>query len=145
MGNYKIWFVLLFLFNLSHFSFSQNDSTKRILTFKGSVSATNNGFSIGLDEGTTRQTDFVALRAHFSNIPLSKKLFLQFNPQIFYLKTDERDGTYLTSILTLAKKNFPISISSIMNKGIQTNIISKDFDWNVSLVYSFHKKFVREK
>ena len=255
MINYKICFVLALLRTFTHFSFSQNDTTKRILNFKGSISATNNGFSVipsfalgkpatiinlaiggkkfsfepelrfslegkpwsflfwgrykllktdkfslnigmhpalnfraeivstangdskevmvtrrylagefspsyqlsknigvgvyylysrGIDEGTTKNTNFVALRGNLSNIPLSKKLFLQFNPQIFYLKTDDRDGVYFTSIMTLTKRDFPISISSIMNKAIQTNIVSKDFDWNVSLVYSFNKKFVRE-
>ncbi|MCU0391848.1 MAG: hypothetical protein MUE81_12080 [Thermoflexibacter sp.] len=99
--------------------------------------------SFGLDNGTIGNTDFLTFRTHFSNIKLSKTVFLQFNPQVFYLKMDERDGFYATSTLTLAKKDFPFSISSIMNKAIRSNIVSKDFDWNISIIYAFDKKFIR--
>jgi hypothetical protein len=89
----------------------------------------------------TRHTNFVSLRANFSNIPLSKSLYLRFNPQLLYLRLDTKDGYYFASNLTLAKRNFPLSISSIINKPLSTRIAGKDFDWNVSLVYTFDKQF----
>ncbi|MDX2302819.1 MAG: hypothetical protein NW226_08465 [Microscillaceae bacterium] len=101
-------------------------------------------YSRGIDKYATRNTHFVAFRNHFSDIPLGKKLYVQFNPQIFYLKTGGKDGFYFTSTLTVAIRKFPLSISSIMNKAIQTDIVSKDFDWNLSLVYTFHKKYEKQ-
>ena len=77
-------------------------------------------------------------------IKLSNQFFMQVNPQFYYLKLDTQDGFYFTSSFTVAKKNFPLSVSSTVNKIINTNIKgSKDFLWNVSLVYSFNKKYVK--
>jgi hypothetical protein len=87
-----------------------------------------------------RHTNFVSLRANFANIPLSKSLYMRVSPQLLYLKLDAKDGLYFTSSLTLAKRNFPLSISSLINKPIKTSIAGKDFDWNVSLVYTVDKQ-----
>ena len=55
---------------------------------------------------------------------------------------DQRDGYYATAAITLARKNSPLSIQSILNKAIDSTIITKsDFVWNVSLLYSFRKNF----
>lgn len=75
-----------------------------------------------------------------AHLPFSQKVA----PQFYYLKQDERDGFYVTSKLTLAKRNFPLSISAIINKTIQTDITAgKNFVWNESLIYSFNKKYVK--
>ena len=67
---------------------------------------------------------------------------MKVNPQFYYLKLDDEDGFYFTSSMTLVKKNFPLSVSAIINKVIQTNITaSENFVWNASLVYSFNKKY----
>ncbi|MCJ7449684.1 MAG: hypothetical protein MUO72_18560 [Bacteroidales bacterium] len=58
---------------------------------------------------------------------------------------DENDGFYFTSSLTLARRNFPVSISSLINTPIQTNVpASKNFLWNVSLIYAFNKEYVEK-
>jgi hypothetical protein len=101
-------------------------------------------YAHGLDQGLTQNTQFIAFRNHFSQILITRKLYLQFNPQVFYLKMDNRDGFFFTSVLSLAKRDFPLSIASIMNKAIKTNIVSKDFDWNVSLVYSFNTQLTKQ-
>ncbi len=99
--------------------------------------------SHGLDVGTVGTTNFLTLNANFSNIKLSDKFFMKFTPQFYYLKMDENDGFYVTSAFTLAKKHFPLSLSSAMNKVIQTSIVaSKDFVWNVTLTYSFNNQYV---
>ena len=102
----------------TQFCFSQNsDSTKVVSHFGGAVTVTNNGISF---------------------IPV----YLKFTPPLFYLKTDQRDGFYFTSALTLANKKIPISISSVLNKVIQTKIsASQNFVRNISLIYSFNKKY----
>lgn len=69
---------------------------------------------------------------------------MRFSPQLYYLKMDKNDGVYFTSAFTVAKKNFPLSISAIINKTIQTDITaSKNFVWNTSLIYSFNKKYLK--
>ncbi|HMQ59492.1 MAG TPA: hypothetical protein PKE06_02435 [Flavilitoribacter sp.] len=97
----------------------------------------------GADRDLTRNTHFLSFRTHFSDIRISKQTYLKFNPQFFYLKTDEKDGYFVAGGLTLARKDFPISVSTLMNKAIRTNIATKNFDWNISLAYSFGKNYVR--
>ena len=71
---------------------------------------------------------------------------MRFTPQFYYLKQDTRDGFYFTTALTLAKRDFPVYISSIINKTIETDIIgSKNFVWNISLTYSFNKMYVKNR
>ena len=99
--------------------------------------------SHGLDVGTVGTTNFLTLNANFSNIKLTDKFFMKVTPQFYYLKMDENDGFYLTSVFTLVKRNFPLSLSSVMNKVIRTNIAaSKDFVWNITLTYSFNGQYV---
>ena len=97
--------------------------------------------SIGFEESSVKNTHFITLNANFNKIRLYKTYYLKFSPQIYYLKMDENDGFYATTTLTLAKTDFPLSIQSIMNKTIESGIPSKDFLWNVSLIYSFGKQY----
>ena len=102
-------------------------------------------YSHGLDAGAVNNTHFITINSNFSNIKLTKQFFMKFAPQVFYLKMDNQDGYYVTSAITLAKKNLPFTIQSIMSKAINTSIVAKsDFVWNVSLIYSFNKKYVRQ-
>jgi hypothetical protein len=102
-------------------------------------------YSRGIDEGTIRDTHFLTLNANFSNIRLPYQFYMKFIPQVYYLKLDKHDGFYYTATLTLANRKFPLSVSTLINKVIQTNITgSKDFVWNVSLIYSFNKKYVEK-
>ncbi len=94
-------------------------------------------FGRGVDADAAKDTHFLALNTNFSNIKLSNEYFLRFTPQIFYLNIDGTDGFYATETLTLAKKNFPFTISSIATKTIQSNITNKDFVWNFSLTFSY--------
>jgi hypothetical protein len=93
-------------------------------------------YAKGLGDAT-KNSNFVALGSNFSRIKLGGDFFMKASPQVYYLKLDEKDGYYVTSTFTLAKKNYPFAISSIVNKKIESNIPSDDFVWNVSLVYAF--------
>ncbi len=108
----------------------------------------NKNFSVGVyylvakgfEANSNKQNHFFTLNTSISNINLSNGILLRFAPQVYYLKMDTNDGYYASSTLSLTKKNSPFSISSLMNKVIRTNIPgSKDFSWNISLVYSFYK------
>jgi hypothetical protein len=101
-------------------------------------------YSHGLDAGTIGNTHFITFNTNFSNVKITDQFFIRFNPQFYYLKLDVQDGFYFTSALAVAKKNFPLSVSWIINKKINSNISgSKNLLWNASLVYSFNKKYVK--
>jgi hypothetical protein len=104
-------------------------------------------YSYCFTQDVVKNTNFLVLRFNFSNIKLSKQFFMKFNPQVYYLKMDNDDGFYFSSALTLAKRNFPLSISSLINQSIQTTIPSNynNFVWNVSLIYSFNNNYLKAK
>jgi len=102
-------------------------------------------YSRCFDKGAAKNTHFLTINSNFSNIKLAGQFFMRVSPQFYYLKQDSLDGFYFTTAVTVAKRNFPISISSIMNKTIETEIAaSKDFVWNISVVYSFSKNYVEK-
>lgn len=94
----------------------------------------------GLDPGLSKAVHFLALRAGFSHLPLGRGLSLQAAPQVYYLNMDGAGGVYVTSTFTLVKNDFPLSVQTIVNKALRTDIPSKDFIWNVSLMYTFNRK-----
>jgi hypothetical protein len=101
-------------------------------------------YSRGLDSYSIHNTHFLTINSSFTNIKLTREFFLNFIPQFYYLNLDGVDGFYFTSVLTLVKKNFPLSLSYQMNKIIKTNITaSPDFVWNVSIAYSFNHLYVK--
>jgi hypothetical protein len=89
-----------------------------------------------------QNTNFLGLQGNFTKIKLVGKTYFSFNPQVFYLKVDAEDGFYVNATTTFGVRDFPITISSIVNKAIETEIPTKDFDWNVSLIYTFDRSFV---
>lgn len=100
-------------------------------------------YARGLDD-SQKNTHFVVLNTAFSNLNLSKTIHLSVFPNVYYLKMDERDGFYVSSSFRIAKKGFPISLESIVNKIIESEISpEQDFVWNVSLVYSFNKRYTQ--
>lgn len=96
--------------------------------------------SRGLDPGTVGATHFFTINSNISNIRLIKDFELSINPQVYYLKQDNPHGFYFTSTFTVSKSNCPVSISSLINKEIKTDITAgKGFVWNISVKYSFSK------
>lgn len=103
-------------------------------------------YSHGLDAGAVNNTHFLTVNGNFSYIGIGKTIFARFNPQVYYLKQDGYDGYYVTSTTTLAKRNFPLSVQSIFNKIIRSNIPgSRNFVWNVSIIYSFSNQYVKHQ
>ena len=91
-----------------------------------------------------QNTNFLSLQGEFSKMKLVGKTYFSFNPQVFYLKVDTDDGFYANATTTLGVVDFPLTISSIVNIAIESEIPAKDFDWNVSLIYSFNQSFVKK-
>jgi hypothetical protein len=100
-------------------------------------------YNQGIEKFITRNTYMVSFRPSLSNIPVTKNIAARLNPEIYYLRMDNKDGVYLNTTLLMSKKNFPLSVSALINKPLRSNIPSEyDFLWNVGLIYSFNKEFM---
>lgn len=97
--------------------------------------------SMGLTQDVIQNTTFLAFKSIISNVPLTKQLYLSLTPQIFYLKMDKNDGTYASVFVGISKKDFPISISTIMSKKLQSNIVGDNFVWNLQVQYTFNNQY----
>ncbi len=100
--------------------------------------------SKGLTKDIVQNTTFVALRSVLI-LNLSKKFNLGLIPQVYYLKMDEKYGTYVNATLNLYKKNFPVSLNAIASKAIKTKIVGKDFLWSVGAVYNINTNYNKLK
>ncbi|MBY0434478.1 MAG: hypothetical protein K2U26_10245 [Cyclobacteriaceae bacterium] len=89
-----------------------------------------------------QNSNFLALQGTFTKINLVGKTYFNFNPQVFYLKVDADDGFYVNATTTLGVQGFPFTLSGIVNKAIKSSIAARDFDWNISLIYTLDKHFV---
>lgn len=98
----------------------------------------------GFQNHGVQNSFFVSLFANVNKIKLIGKSYINFNPQFFYLKIDTNNGLYLNTTTTFGIKGFPLTISSILNQAIESNIPAKDFDWNVSLIYTLDRQFTRK-
>jgi hypothetical protein len=94
-------------------------------------------YSRGVDKDAVRNSNFITLMTNFSSINLSENTFLRLLAQAYYLKMDANDGFYINSTLSLNRRNFPFSISSTVNKTIDSTIPGDDFLWNINLSYAF--------
>lgn len=91
----------------------------------------------GFDAGV-KNTHYMSLNTSFNNLNISEKLYFNVSPQAYYLLTDDLKGFYVVGFISFIKRDFPLSVSAILNKAIDTEIVPEDdFNWNISLVHSF--------
>lgn len=100
--------------------------------------------SKGLTKDIVQNTTFIALRSML-NLNLSNKFRLGLIPQTYYLKMDDKDGTYVNATINLYKRNFPVSLNAIASKAIKSNIVGKDFLWSVGVVYNINNQYAKLK
>ncbi len=101
-------------------------------------------YSRGFQEGL-KNSHFLTVNTNFSSMSLSEKIYLSVKPQLYFLKMDTNDGFYFTSSFTLSREDCPFSISSVINKTLNSNIVgSKNFVWNVVLNYNIINKYTRK-
>ncbi len=94
-------------------------------------------YAKGVSKEAVQNSNFISLRANFTNIELSDKYYLRWMIQAYHLKMDANDGFYINSTLSANRRNFPFSVSSTINQTIESTIPGDDFLWNVNLVLSF--------
>jgi len=100
-------------------------------------------YTRGIEDFITRNTWMASFRPGISNIPITKNITARLGPEVYYLKMDDDDGVYLNTTFLISKKEFPLSISALINKTLKSGIPSEyDFLWNVGLSYTFNKKYI---
>ncbi|HRD06484.1 MAG TPA: hypothetical protein PK037_02930 [Saprospiraceae bacterium] len=99
--------------------------------------------SHGLSPNLIQYTHFLALRSSISNISLGGGIKFTLMPQVYYLKMDRLTGNYMTISLAIIKSNFPLTLSTTLNKAIKTDLTGTDFVWNVGVNYNFKLKYIR--
>ena len=94
-------------------------------------------YAHGLDPQSFQHTHFVGARANLTNLPILGQFVIHFAPQLYYLWMDRQDGVYVSSVLTLANRKLPFSVSTLVNSPMQSSIAGgQEFLWNVSLIYA---------
>ena len=102
-------------------------------------------YSYGLDNPNVRNTNYVMMNLNFSNLTLVKGFTVSYMPAVYYLQINHNKGYNVTSSLTLAKRNFPVSMNAFVNKTIRSEIPGhKDFVWNISLIYAFSHAYAKQ-
>lgn len=102
-------------------------------------------YGLGLEkEFQSRHTHFISIRASFSRLSLGKEFYFSWNPQVYFLTMDGVNGYFTAQSFELGHRNFPVSLSSLMNFKLKSHIQVPDFDWNIGLVYSFGTQLVKK-
>jgi hypothetical protein len=101
-------------------------------------------YTYGIEKFITRNTIMVSLRP-VAKIPMTKNITVRLSPEIYNLTMDDDNGIFLNASFLVSKKNFPISLSGLINKPLKSDIPSEyDFLWNVGLSYAFNKQYVEK-
>ncbi|WP_240714035.1 hypothetical protein [Christiangramia lutea] len=68
----------------------------------------------------------MVLNTFFNDIDLFNNIYLNFSPQLYHLIQDDLNGIYSVSFIVLGKRDFPFSLTSILNEAIKTEILPED-------------------
>lgn len=101
-------------------------------------------YAKGISDDAINHTSLISLRS-VSTIRLGNNLSLRVNPQLFFLKLDEKSGYYFASNFTVSSKKSPFYLASTINKPFNSNIGGKSFDWNLSVGYALDRKLIVKK
>lgn len=94
-------------------------------------------YSHGLDPLAVKSGHFISLSTTISKIPLSKSLFLELRPNLFYLKNQiPFEGIFVSAISSISHKKMPISLFIQGVQPIKVNP-STPFNWNYGINYIF--------
>lgn len=94
----------------------------------------------GVDEGVTN-SHYLTLRGSLTDLGITEHIRFAFSPQIYFLKMDADHGFYTAASFSLEHNEFPVSLASMVNVKIKSDVPSDDLLWNLSLVYKFNSTF----
>ena len=94
-------------------------------------------YARGIEESTLRNLNFIVFTTRLSNIDVFDAWTVTLNSQVYYLRIDEMRGTYFSPSAVLVKRDFPLSLSAMINKSLHTDVPGDDFLWSASVIYSY--------
>lgn len=94
----------------------------------------------GFDPGV-RNSTYLTFISSFSDLGITETIRASIVPQIFFLKMDKDHGYYFASSFSVTHKKYPLSVATLMNKKLKSDVPSKNFIWNLSLVYTFDNTY----
>ncbi len=101
-------------------------------------------WGLGLEKiDQTKHTHFIAFNLRV-NTPLGGSLFVKWSPQTYYIDLDGTGGFYAAHTLAFGHKEIPIVLATTMNKKLVSDLKTRDFDWNISLAYTFKNEFEKK-
>ncbi|NLJ42792.1 MAG: hypothetical protein GX431_03975 [Bacteroidales bacterium] len=101
-------------------------------------------YNYGIEKFITRNTYMFSFRTGISNIPVAEGTTARITPEIYYLKMDGNEGVFFNARLSVSNRNFPVSVSALVNKPLKSNIPSEyDFLWHIAMSYSFGGNYTK--
>ncbi len=91
----------------------------------------------GVDDDAVQYSNFISLVSNITDINLGGKLYSNLMGQAYYLRMDDRNGYYINGTLSVNMRNFPLSVSSTVNRAIESTIPGEKLLWNLNLIYRF--------
>lgn len=90
-------------------------------------------YSRALERDVARNINYVALRANHANLFRTRGVAVQLLVQPYYLRQDDRDGSYINAALGVARTGLPVSLGASGTVPLRTNVPFGDKTvWNVS-------------
>ena len=90
-----------------------------------------------LDGAFPQESHYLSFNSSLPGLNITRNLSLSILPQVYYLKLEDTDGFYAAASAILALDGFPLTLSSVVNKIIESDITGNpDPLWNISLNYS---------
>ncbi len=93
--------------------------------------------SYGLDPTAVKTGNFVSLNASFTKIPLSKSLFVDFRPNLFYIKNQvPYEGFFVSAITNIGYKqsHFNVFMQNVLPIWSKQNA---KYSWNFGVNFGF--------
>lgn len=95
-------------------------------------------YSHALAFDAAQHTNFTALRATLSGIPLARGVHLRLDPQLYTLHIDTQHGVYANGTVTVTRDHVPLAVSLGGNTPLDLGVAGGTASlWNVSLAYTF--------
>jgi hypothetical protein len=95
-------------------------------------------YSHGIDPGAPPHTHLVAARAYLANLEVAGDYVAQAAPQFYFLRTNGRNGTYLSASASFGRRGSPWSITAIVNQPVKSDVVGgQSFLWNPGMTYAF--------
>jgi hypothetical protein len=91
-----------------------------------------------LEKKSIKLINFLSAVVSITNVPINKKIYCNFLPQVFYLNVDGQEGIFFSPTVGFGPKKSSLFFSSQVNTTLITNISpNPGFKWNVAVNYNF--------